>query len=76
MIAVRESRRTDFMAAALKQTPVRSTLAIQLYTGGQELGTLQLFSDTAGGIDDETEEQAFNLAPHAATALSSARRGE
>jgi GAF domain-containing protein len=64
------------MAAALAQTPVRSTLAIQLYTDGQGLGALNLFSDTAGGIDDETEEQAFNLATHAAIALSSARRGE
>ncbi|UKO89774.1 GAF and ANTAR domain-containing protein [Rhodococcus erythropolis] len=71
-----EARWPRLMAAALEQTPVRSTLAIQLYTDGQELGALNLFSDTAGGIDDETEEQAFNLATHAAIALSSARRGE
>ena len=57
----------------LEQTPVRSTLAIQLYIDGQELGAFNLFSDTAGGID-EAEEQALNLATHAPIALSGARR--
>ena len=71
-----ELRWPDVMAAALEQSPIRSLLSIQLYTDGQELGALNLFSDTAGGIDDETEDQAFNLATHAAIALSGARRGE
>lgn len=59
-----------------KQTPIRSTLSIQLFTDGQELGALNLLSEAAGGFDAETEEQAINLATHAAIALSSARRGE
>ncbi|MBT2263511.1 GAF and ANTAR domain-containing protein [Rhodococcus erythropolis] len=71
-----EARWPRLMAAVQEQTPVRSTLSIQLYTDGQELGSLNLFSDSAGGFDDDTEEEAINLATHAAIALSSARRGE
>lgn len=73
---VSDPRWPAFMTAVREQTPIRSVLSIQLYTDGQELGALNLFSDTAGGFDAETEEQAINLATHAAIALSSARRGE
>ncbi|MFW3367354.1 ANTAR domain-containing protein [Rhodococcus qingshengii] len=37
---------------------------------------MNLFSDTAGGIDDEAEQQTLNLATHAPIALSGARRNE
>ena len=71
-----ERRWPKLMAAVAEQSPIRSVLSIQLYTDGQELGALNLFSDRVNGIDDETEDQAFNLATHAAIALSGARRGE
>ncbi|WP_258957190.1 GAF and ANTAR domain-containing protein [Rhodococcus globerulus] len=71
-----DPRWPQLLAAVREQTPIRSVLSIQLFTDGQELGALTLFSDKAGGFDVETEEQAFNLATHAAIALSSARRGE
>ncbi len=71
-----EQRWPDLMEAVMEKSSIRSVLSIQLYTDGQELGALNLFSDKANGIDDETEEQAFNLATHAAIALSGARRGE
>ncbi|WP_064442744.1 ANTAR domain-containing protein [Rhodococcus sp. YH3-3] len=35
---------------------------------------MNLFFDPAGGIDDEAEEPALNLATHAAIALSGVRR--
>lgn len=73
---VSELRWPALMAAVREQTPIRSVLSIQLFTDGQELGALNLFSDNAGGFDADTEEQAINLATHAAIALSSARRGE
>ncbi|MDV6271657.1 GAF and ANTAR domain-containing protein [Rhodococcus globerulus] len=73
---VSDPRWPALMAEVREQTPIRSVLSIQLFTDGQELGALNLFSDRAGGFDAETEEQAINLATHAAIALSSARRGE
>lgn len=73
---ISDPRWPAFMTAVREQTPIRSVLSIQLYTDGDELGALNLFSDNAGGFDAETEEQAINLATHAAIALSSARRGE
>lgn len=71
-----EDRWPRFSAAVLDQTPVRSTLSIQLYTDGQELGALNLHSDTVHGFDEATEDMALNLATHAAIALSSARRSQ
>lgn len=73
-----ECRWPRLMVAVRELTPIRSVLSIQLYIDGQELGALNMFSDNAGGIgeDAEFEEQAINLATHAAIALSSARRGE
>ncbi|WP_251014633.1 hypothetical protein [Rhodococcus qingshengii] len=66
----------QLMVAVVEQTPVRSSLWIQLFVDGQRLGALNLFSGIVGGIYEEVEEQAINLATHAAIALSSARRGE
>jgi GAF domain-containing protein len=71
-----EHRWPRLMPAVHAQTPIRSTLSIQLYVGGTELGALNLYSDTVDGIDGESEDAAVNLATHAAIALSSARRGE
>lgn len=73
---VSESRWPQLMVAVMEQTPVRSSLWIQLFVDGQGLGALNLFSGIVGGLDEEVEEQAINLATHAAIALSSARRGE
>lgn len=71
-----ENRWPRLMSAVLTRTPIRSTLSIQLYTDGQELGALNLHSEKTNGFDVDTEDAAVNLATHAAIALSSARRGE
>ncbi|MFE5647074.1 GAF and ANTAR domain-containing protein [Rhodococcus sp. NPDC056516] len=73
---VEELRWPHLMNAVREETPVRSAMSIQLYTDGQELGALNIYSDTSGGFDADTEELAVNLATHAAIALSSARRGQ
>ncbi|WP_308262067.1 GAF and ANTAR domain-containing protein [Rhodococcus erythropolis] len=71
-----EHRWPRLMSAVREQTSVQSMMSIQLFTDGQELGALNIYSDSAGGFGDDIEEQAVNLATHAAIALSSARRGQ
>ncbi len=71
-----ETRWPQLMRAVREQTPIRSTLSIQLYIDGEELGALNLHSEKEHGVGGDVEEQAFNLATHAAIALSSARRGQ
>lgn len=71
-----EDRWPAFTAAILEQTPVRSSLAMRLFTTDDELGALNLYSEVAGAFDDDIADIAAALAAHAAIALSSARRGE
>ncbi|WP_032364622.1 GAF and ANTAR domain-containing protein [Rhodococcoides fascians] len=71
-----EHRWPRLVAAVTAQTPIRSTLSIQLYTDEHELGALNLHSNTANVLGAHTEDMAINLATHAAIALSSARRGQ
>lgn len=69
-----ETRWPDFAAAVIAQTPVRSSLSIQLYTNESELGTLNLYSEKAGTFTPDIEETALSLAAHAAIGLASSRR--
>jgi GAF domain-containing protein len=71
-----ETRWPDFVAAVLDQTPVRSSLSIQLYTNETELGTLNLYSESAAAFTPDVEETALALAAHAAIGLAVARRGD
>jgi GAF domain-containing protein len=71
-----ETRWPSFVAALIEQTPVRSSLSIQLYTNENELGTLNLYSERAGAFTPPVEEIALTLAAHAAIGLASARRGD
>jgi AmiR/NasT family two-component response regulator len=70
-----ETRWPDFIAAALAQTSVRSSLSIQLFTDDSELGALNLYSEHAGNFTAHIEELALVIAAHAAVRLSGARRG-
>lgn len=71
-----ETRWPDFVAAVVAQTPVRSSLSIQLYTNETELGTLNLYAETAAVFIPEVEDIALALAAQAAVGLASARRGD
>ncbi|WP_231743338.1 GAF and ANTAR domain-containing protein [Mycobacterium sp. GA-2829] len=70
----RENRWPKFVSALLAETPVRSSLSIQLFTNEHELGALNLYSERPGGIAHDVEEQALVLATHAAIGLAGARR--
>jgi GAF domain-containing protein len=71
-----ERRWPHFVAAVVAQTPVRSSLSIQLYTNETELGTLNLYSEEAAAFTPEVKETALTLAAHAAIGLAGARRGD
>ncbi|MCV6964136.1 GAF and ANTAR domain-containing protein [Mycobacterium intermedium] len=71
-----ETRWPDFVADIVEQTPVRSSLSIQLYTDEHELGTLNLYSDQAASFTPEVEELALALAAQAAVGLASARSSD
>ncbi|WP_312870547.1 GAF and ANTAR domain-containing protein [Gordonia asplenii] len=71
-----EDRWPRLTAATLKQTPIRSTLSMQLYIEKLDLGALNLHSHAPHAFDEDTQDLALVLATHAAIALSTARRGE
>ncbi|WP_186628998.1 GAF and ANTAR domain-containing protein [Rhodococcus sp. BP22] len=52
---------------------VRSMLAFQLYTGRDNLGALNLYSERANGFDSASEELGLLLATQAAVALIAAQ---
>ena len=51
-------------------------LSCQLYVEGDDLGALNLFSRTAGGLDEESEHIALMFAAHAAVAYATAYERE
>lgn len=72
----RETRWPDFVAALIEQTPVRSSLSIQLYTDENELGTVNLYSEEPANFTPEVEEVALALAAQGAVGLASARSSD
>lgn len=70
-----EDRWPSLIRAVREQTPIRSTLSLQLFVDDLELGALNLHSETAHAFDEDVESLATTLATHAAIALSTARRG-
>ncbi|WP_343574396.1 GAF and ANTAR domain-containing protein [Mycobacterium sp.] len=72
----KETRWPDFVAALLEQTPVRSSLSIQLYTNENELGTVNLYSDEVDTFTPDVEEHAVALAAQAAVGLAVARSSD
>lgn len=59
-------------APAAATAGVRSMLCFQLYTHGDNLGALNLFSDTTGGFDADAVQTGTLVATHAAIALIAA----
>jgi GAF domain-containing protein len=72
----KETRWPDFVAALAEQTPVRSSLSIQLYTNENELGTVNLYSEAPATFTPEVEELAVALAAQAAVGLAVARSSD
>lgn len=71
-----EKRWPEFVAALLAQTPVRSSLSIKIFTNENELGTLNLYSETPGAITEQSEDVAAALAAQAAIGLANARTSD
>ncbi|GAC68590.1 GAF and ANTAR domain-containing protein [Gordonia soli] len=71
-----DTRWPALAAAVVAETPIRSTLSIQLFTAERELDALTLHSQTAASFDADLEDIATVLAAHAAIAFSAARRGQ
>ncbi|MGH8572637.1 MAG: GAF and ANTAR domain-containing protein, partial [Gammaproteobacteria bacterium] len=55
---------------------INSMLSIQLYVTGDNLGALNLYSQTTEAFDDESEHVGLLLASHAAIAMASAQQQE
>jgi GAF domain-containing protein len=67
-----ETRWPLFAARAL-EAGAAGMLACQLYVEGDNLGALNLFTRTAGGLDEESEHVALMFAAHAAVAYAAAQ---
>lgn len=66
---LRESRWPQFAAAAV-DAGVRSMLSVQLFTEGDNLGALNLYSAAPAGFGQADESTAMLLASHAAIAMA------
>jgi GAF domain-containing protein len=66
-------RRWPGFAHAAADAGVRSMLSVQLFVHDENLGALNLYSDTTDAFDDTDETTAILLAAHAATAIKSSR---
>lgn len=71
-----ETRWPAFVDSVRRETPVRSSLSMQLFIGDYELGALNLYSETPRLASPSLEDHANDLATHAAIALLEARRGQ
>ncbi|MBB3038795.1 GAF and ANTAR domain-containing protein [Hoyosella altamirensis] len=70
----KDQRWPKFTAAALRETPVRSSVCFQLFTQNQLLGALNIHADQPHAFTEAAEEVGMVLATHAAIALGTARR--
>ena len=66
--------RWPLFAARALEAGAAGMLACQLYVEGDNLGALNLFSRTAGGLGEESEHIALMFAAHAAVAYADAQQ--
>ncbi|GAA1459168.1 GAF and ANTAR domain-containing protein [Williamsia maris] len=69
-----EARWPAYIAAAVRDTDIRSTMAFQLYRSDSSMGALNVHSTRVGAFTTDAEEIGLAVATHAALALFSARR--
>ena len=60
----------------LEETNVRGMAGFRLRQGGQRVGALNVFSDTAGALTDHSLDQAIMLTAFASVTLAALERGE
>jgi GAF domain-containing protein len=69
-----DSRWPAFCDVAMRETPIRSILAVHLFDDGPGVGALTFYSDHPGVYDDETEGLALMFAAQAALIVENRRR--
>ena len=62
----------SFAERCLAETPVRAMLAFRLIDAGRKSGALDIFSDTPGGLDEQSVDEAAVLTAFASVALAAA----
>jgi hypothetical protein len=60
----------------LAETPVRGTAGFRLRRDGERVGALNIFSDTAGALDEHSLGQAALLTAFASVAMAALERGD
>lgn len=60
----------------LEQTEVRGMAGLRLRQGGERVGALNVFSDTAGALSEHSLDQAIMITAFASVALAALERGE
>jgi transcriptional regulator with GAF, ATPase, and Fis domain len=69
-----EERWPKFAQRAYEETGVQSVLALRLYSGGDTMGALSLYSTEPDAFDDQDVAVGVVFATHASVAMSAARR--
>jgi ANTAR domain/GAF domain len=63
-------------ALIIERTEVRGMAGFRIRQDGQKVGALNIFSDTAGALNEHSLEQAIMLTAFASVALAALERGE
>jgi GAF domain-containing protein len=61
---------------ALTETPIRSVMAFQMWIAGEQMGALNVYSETAHAFGPQTREIGLVFAAHSSVAWNAARRDE
>lgn len=72
----REERWPAYCREVTEETPIRSVLAFELFTGKTSTGALNFYAESPGAFDDDAVELGLTLATHAALAWHMVRRDE
>lgn len=70
------SRWPELASVILERTPVRGMAGFRIRQDGQKVGALNIFSDTAGGLTEQSLNQAVMLTAFASVVLAALDRGE
>jgi GAF domain-containing protein len=71
-----DERYPEWSRRVVADTGIRSSLSFQLFTSGDSLGALNLYSPEVAGFNEEDRVEGLMFAAHAAVALKSAQTEE
>jgi GAF domain-containing protein len=71
-----ETRWPAYCREVAENSPIRSVLAFELFTGKTSTGVLNFYAESPGAFDDDAVELGLTLATHAALAWHMIRRDE